>query len=441
MRDIKKLFSSLLKIPPRYWGTLASVCINGCASVTEASTINLFMDLPDDVERFFKKAGFFCEMPNRYDLYIALNEEEYNNYRAKKYGIQEVSNGARENIDNNSLTYDTPAKNMNVSNENRDTKSKKKKIIPFFLDYSGTTDKMIEDGEHALDNIKAYITETNKLADELAKLDSKHEYEVQTYIVTGCSRAKAKEKIIPFYQIARNAGCPNLFAGAVAEYCGYKIAFNPDMPRDKEVRADDTTCFIENPLVKNNPVLEENREKIEAIINNYDENARITPDVKSMLNVVFDDISEEDFYKAIAQVKEFLGEDTLKSLIVTDYYDEYGIECDFAPLENTKPNAILMMYNNLTHDKGYDIPFIVIGGDSQTTDAIMYTKTKDKLPVNSIFLAPANIGELEETLANDSHVIKSQWENAAGIVDGVTALAKKMYVRTNESEEEVWDVR
>ena len=76
----------------------------------------------------------------------------------------------------------------------------------------------------------------------------------------------------------------------------------------------------------------------------------------------------------------------------------------------------------------YDIPFIIIGGDSQEEDLKMYTLNKDrlkKLDLRSVFIAPANIGELGNY---DKDIIVGNWENSDGIAECIEKLNSRMKV-------------
>lgn len=320
--------------------------------------------------------------------------------------------------------------------------TKHKKIIPMFLDYSGTTDKLIE-GDGALDNIFNFMLKTEELAERLSRLDQESEYEIRTYIITGSSRDKAKAKIVPFYQLARREGYPQLFAGVIAEYCGYEIDFNPDIPLDEDIKIDDPRFFTEHPLVKNPKILEENREKIAEIIQKYVDNkgqeSYIATDVTSMFNIQFSNITREQFDSAISEINQLLKEH-LNEIDIVPYFDEYGIECDLKSPENRKSNSVAMIVNRLLKEEGYDIPLIIIGGDSKETDIEMYTSNKEKLGINSVFLAPSNIGELSSEYTKDPNIIKADWENVEGIIGGIELLLVKLRLVKKEGGISSWEV-
>lgn len=76
----------------------------------------------------------------------------------------------------------------------------------------------------------------------------------------------------------------------------------------------------------------------------------------------------------------------------------------------------------------YDIPFVIIGGDSQDEDLKMYTLNKNRLQeleLKSVFIAPSNIGELRKY---DNDIIVGNWENSDGIAECIEKLNSRIKV-------------
>ena len=89
----------------------------------------------------------------------------------------------------------------------------KRKVIPLFLDYSGTTDLILRGGAE----------DAKKFFEAIIGMQQKLGYEIRAVMVTGSSRESAKAKYKLLSDLAENSGLPHLFDGAVAEYCGYII--------------------------------------------------------------------------------------------------------------------------------------------------------------------------------------------------------------------------
>ena len=327
-----------------------------------------------------------------------------------------------------------------------------KKIIPMFLDYSGTTDNLLKGG---VENLKKFLDAINALERKLTLEDPNHdEYEIRAYIITGTSTKKALPKVVPFHQMAKRYGMPTLFNSAVTEYCGFDVQFNDNIPVDEEIKTDpdDKECFnryfTSNVLVKNLQVIEDSREEINEILRDYTDGegteAYIDSDVKSMFNVQFGKISEEAQKEAVSRIsllfQKKLGKELNGVIDVVPYYDEYGIECDFKPSANTKPNSVKLIMSRLREE--YDVPFIIIGGDNKKEDIAMYTGNKEELTaagIRSIFIAPSNIGELTPEYENDPNIIVSNFEKVSGVIDGIEKVAIGVRYNRREGEFE-WEI-
>lgn len=271
----------------------------------------------------------------------------------------------------------------------------KKRVIPLFLDYSGTTDLLLRGGA---ENVKKFF-------DSIIALQSKSNSEVQITMITGSSFESAKSKYKLLYELAQNYGLPNLFDGVVAEYCGFII------------RKDKTSKL----LTLDTRILEK-RAEIEEIARRY--GAKISPEVTSMYNINFDDITRTGLAEASEQIERAIACPEIETVT---YYDAYGKECDVKPKKHSKSEAVLMITKNLY--ERYDIPFLIIGGDSQEEDLKMYTENKEKMrqmDLETVFIAPSNIGKIAE---NDKNIIIGDWENSDGIAQCIEKLNTRMKVK------------
>lgn len=270
----------------------------------------------------------------------------------------------------------------------------KKNVIPLFLDYSGTTDLLLKGG---VENVKKFF-------DSIIRMQQKSKCEVQITMVTGSSFESAKSKYKLLFELAQNYGLPNLFDGVVAEYCGFII---------RKDKADKLLTLDTKILGK--------RAEIEEIAKKY--GGKISPEVTSMYNITFDDITRTDLAEASQQIEKLINDENIETVT---YYDSYGKECDVKPKKHSKSEAVLMLVQRL--NEKYSIPFVIIGGDSQDEDLKMYTRNKEKmneLGLTTVFIAPSNIGEM---INDDKNIIIGNWENSDGISECIEKLNLRIKV-------------
>lgn len=187
----------------------------------------------------------------------------------------------------------------------------RKKVIPLFLDYSGTTDLLLKGGA---ENVKKFF-------DAIIAMQNKSNCEVQITMITGSAFESARSKYKLLYELAENYGLPNLFDGAVAEYCGFIIK------KDKTGKL----------LTLDTRILGK-RADIENIVNQY--NGRISPEVTSMYNINFEDITRTDLAKVSEEIDRIINSDDIETVT---YYDSYGKECDVKPKNIQKQNRYLCL--------------------------------------------------------------------------------------------------
>ena len=271
----------------------------------------------------------------------------------------------------------------------------RKKVIPLFLDYTGTTDLLLKGGA---ENVKRFF-------DSIRDMQEKLKYEIQITMVTGSAFESARSKHKLLSELAQNYGLSNLFDGVIAEYCGFII------------RGDKS-----EQLLTLDPRILVRRSEIEELIRPY--SGQINPDVTSMYNIVFDDISREDLSDVSEQIEKLIGCPEIEAV---QYFDCYGRECDVKSRNLTKSEAVYMVMKKL--EEKYDIPFVIIGGDSKEEDFCMYTRNKDRISqmgFSTVFIAPSNIGEI---VTSDRNVIVGDWENSDGISDCIGKLTERANVR------------
>lgn len=283
----------------------------------------------------------------------------------------------------------------------------KPKIIPLFLDFSGTTDKLLDGGA---ENVKEFFDYIKSLQERTGSI-------VQITMITGTAYLTAKCKYKPLRALAQNYGVPDLFDGVVAEYCGHWVRANSE----KHLLSMDTD------LLKLRPTLE-------TLIKQYKEYGAVRNDkVSSYDNVIFEKekaVKEIDrstileFNEKVLSAinKEFGNDINLETRI---YYDEYGKECDIKPIIHSKAQAVYMILKELKEK--YEIQSVIIGGDSQEEDLIMYTENKHRLEdlgMKTVFIAPSNIGKISSI---DKDIIIGRWQNFDGITDALKKHIEREY--------------
>lgn len=271
----------------------------------------------------------------------------------------------------------------------------KKKLIPLLLDYSGTTDLLLKGGAEAV----------KKFFDSIKFMEQKLNHEIRAVIITGSAVESAKSKYEALATLAENSDLPHLFDGAVAEYCGYLV-------RDGKIE-------ILNTL---DPRILEKRKDIIEIAEKY--GGEINTEVLSLYNVIFENVTRENLAKTAEAIEKLLNDEELETVT---YYDDYGKEIDVKPKKHSKVSAVRMIVDKWKEK--YDIPFVIIGGDSQDEDFKMYSNNKEYFSKNglrSIFIAPSNIGKLADY---DKDIIVSDWENSNGIADAIEKLTKRAKVK------------
>lgn len=319
---------------------------------------------------------------------------------AEKVGISTVNlsnikNGHISAIRLNTLEAICKALRCDVGDVLQYRELEKEKVIPLFLDYSGTTDLLLKGGA---ENVKKFF-------DSIIAMQEKSKCEVQITMCTGSSFEGARSKYKLLYDLAANYGLPNLFDGAIAEYCGFVI------------KKDKTASLL--PL--DTRILSK-RAEIEEIAGRY--GGKISGEVTSYYNLVFDDISRTELAKTSEEIERLLNDDELETVT---YYDDYGKDCDVKPKKHTKSEAVYMIVKRLS--ERYSVPFVIIGGDSQDEDLKMYTKNKErieKMGIQSVFVAPANIGKIANV---DENVIIGNWENSDGIAECIERLNSRIKVK------------
>lgn len=348
---------------------------------TKAAADRLFRELglptSEAINIFFRK----CIRMGGIPFEISLG----NSQNMKKENKVEMGNVVNEKIGGFEMTT-----------ENKET------IIPWFLDYTGTTDILLDGGA---ENVKEFFDSIKQFEEELG-------VKVLLTIVTGSACESARSKYIQFQNLAENYGMPGLFDGVIAEYCGYNI--KGEQKDDQLLRPIDGR-------------IEQRRAEIEELAKEY--GGELNPNNKTYYNILFPDtISEESLKEFRDRAKALMNQSDINPIM---YYDDYGKECDIKEDARAKYNSVRMKVNNYRNK--YNVAFVMVGGDSKGEDLMMYTENKkvfEEMGIGSAFMAPRNIGELQTT---DENVMVGEWDNAKGVVDcarrAIPGLKAKLVIR------------
>lgn len=322
---------------------------------------------------------------------------------AQKLGMSEVK--LCRNLNATSIKLETLTKLCEVLDVEpgdilkKESTEPNQKAILLFLDYSGTTDKLLSGGA---ENVKLFF-------DSILELQRKTGQKVHIVMVTGSSQGSAKSKFMMLKMLAQNYGMEDLFIGVVAEYCGFFMT-------------EETTTVLKSP----DPILMQARPGIEKIIN--DNSGQIQSPTLSYYNSSFPaETTRAQLAQTSEQLEDYLQQQNMTDFEVITYYDEYGKEIDVKPVSHTKSTAVALCVQVLS--KKYDVDMVIVGGDSQAEDLRMYQDNKQQLEnkgIIPVFIAPNNIGFIQNP---DSNMIVGDWNNADGIICALNALRERVKVK------------
>lgn len=332
---------------------------------------------------------------------------------ADKMGVSDVK--LSRNINGSSIKLETLAKICEILEVEpgqilKIQDNSKNKIIPMFLDYTGTTDVLLSGG---VENVQEFF-------ESIIAFQEKAREKIGIFMVTGSSQKSAQSKFTMLNQLAENYGLENLFIGVVSEYCGFL-----------------TTKFSNNLITPMHQELFGLRDQIENIVKSN--GGEITNSVLTFYNSMFpDDISRSELARICEEFELFLSEQNLSDEIeILSYYDDYGKEIDIKPKKHNKALAVFECIKVLKEK--FDIDMVIVGGDSQVEDLKMYKDNKISLENDKIlpvFIAPSNIGKIND---EDPNIIVGNWENAKGVVDALNILRDRMIVLENGGYE-LWEI-
>lgn len=277
----------------------------------------------------------------------------------------------------------------------------KPNVIPIFLDWTGTMNDILST-EKDIGAVKL-----KKFFDSIRNLENVTNSKSLIIIVSGGSFSVSKSRLKILNELATNYGMTDLFPFIIAEYCGYftdtngTIGVLNSMSTDLLQKQNEIKRFIANsPHIK------------------------INSEITTYINVIFpDDVSRKVYQSYTEDIKKICGNkfDFMAS------FDQYGKEFDIKSKTTTKQNAVKYMLPIILNKyQGYNIPFILTGGDTEQEDLPMALADTGSIKV--IPIAPSN-HDISQSLIENLNVIIGNGKNIEGISDSIDTVSKMGKVR------------
>lgn len=253
------------------------------------------------------------------------------------------------------------------------------KLIPIFLDYTGTIDSLTKDKKIA-----------EKFNDLLCQLEKKTGGVAQVYIISGNNEEVTQKRNDKIFEIFGNGYIKTLYG----EYGGIKTNNGKVVVEGKNQLTDKQFKTLKAFIGKNS----NNHKRIE-----------INPTYQTITNIQFENFTEEEFYNVTDKLQR-----VFKNKSVVPYYDKYGIECEIKAKSQTKANCAKSVLKTLP-----DVLFVIYGGDNYDEDFNMFLADKTH---SKKFIAPKNITKL--SLQKD--VITTSKEEIYGICEGLEEIVHSL---------------
>jgi hypothetical protein len=272
-----------------------------------------------------------------------------------------------------------------------------KKVIPIFLDWTGTINELLNSNSSiGAEKLKSFF-------DSIKRLELESDSRASITIVTGSALNSAKKKFFMLWELAKSYDMPGLFEYVVAEYCGHMVDNWGEIKQLSQMQRD---LIAKQSLI----------DRILKDIPNCRKNDAVT----TYTNILFDDnISKDKFDIYVQIIKTACG----LTFDYTTCFDEYGKELDIKSSDTNKKVAVEKMIQIYTKEN--DIRFIVTGGDTIKEDVPMAQANTGNIPV--IPIAPGN-HDITADIINKFKIIVGQGQNYTGIgeaIDEVTTMQRR----------------
>ena len=269
-------------------------------------------------------------------------------------------------------------------------------IIPVFLDWTGTINEILfTEKEIGAVKLKRFF-------DSIKNLENKTNSKAIITVVSGSSLSSSKSRLNIINQLAINYGMSDLFQFMVAEYSGYLIESNGTVTKLDSISSE----------------LLYKQDEIKKFLENI-QDIKINTDVTTYINIIFSNqVPEEVYNEYTEKIREQCGNtfDFLAS------FDEYGKEFDIKSKSLTKKNAVSHMIPIILNKyKGYNIPFILAGGDTEKEDFQM--SLADTGGIKIIPISPSN-NDISKDIIDRFNVIVGKGDNIDGISDSIDRVSE-----------------
>lgn len=271
------------------------------------------------------------------------------------------------------------------------------KIIPIFLDWTGTMNHITSDGE------EIGAEKFKKFLESIRNLEESTKAKVVVTIISGSPVSSAKSKIEMLKTLSCNQIGYNIFLGMVAEYCGYIVSSASEVIQ---------LTSAPEELISRTPELKERFKSW----GNGDIDTEVSTYMGILLN---DDTAQENYMRYLAEVKASFGGE----YDVSGYFDEYGKGIDIKATTTNKRMAVEAVMRKLGGTYRPDqILTIITGGDSNQEDVPMAFSEVNGIPI--IPIAPNN-SDIPQEVIEKLGIIVGNGENILGISDSINTVANR----------------
>jgi len=272
------------------------------------------------------------------------------------------------------------------------------KIIPIFLDWTGTMNHITSEGE------EIGAEKFKKFLESIKNLEEKTGARAVVTIISGSPVSSAQPKIKLLSTLSNNQIGYSVFIGMVAEYCGYFVNDNSGV---KQLTKAPEELFSHTQELK------------ERFISwgNGDIDTEVSTYMGILLN---DNTSKEDYERYLAETRGLFSQE----YDISGYFDEYGKGIDIKSIKTNKKEAVETVIRGLIEAyKPEQILAIITGGDSYQEDVPMAYSNVGGIPI--IPIAPNN-SDIPQEVIEKLGIIVGNGENVLGISDSINAVATRL---------------
>ena len=215
-------------------------------------------------------------------------------------------------------------------------------------------------------------------------------------IISGSSAESSAKRLKKLSALAAINNMPDAFAGIVAEYCGFYVTTSNIF----------TLSSMDDELIR-----------IKPIIQNTINNGKISPDFKTIYNILFDpEMTREEFDRILKDFQFSLSD----GFDISPYFNEIGKEIDIKLHSINKASGATMALAKLQND--FSFSEVIFAGDTPKEDLIMLNAVKD---IKKYFIC-TEPKEFEMSEYNGIALIKPSARNLQAVIEGLKIIAYEM---------------